>query len=66
MFATKHIRNHVGFAGMIMDFQIKILYQFQPSSLPHIQILLSEYILKTIVIDEDIVAISHQIMPPNF
>jgi hypothetical protein len=60
MLATKSIRNHVGFDGMIMDFKIIILYQFQPSSLPQ-----SEYIFKTLVISEDIAVISHQIMPPN-
>jgi hypothetical protein len=66
MFATKRIRNHVGFAGMIMDFQVIILYQFQLSSLPHIQIQLSEYIFKALVIGDDIAVISHQIMLPNF
>jgi hypothetical protein len=66
MLATKRIRDHVSFAGMIMDFQIVIFYQFQPSFVPHIQIRVSENILETLVIGEDIAAISHQLMTPNF
>jgi hypothetical protein len=49
-----------------MEFQIVIFYQFQPSSLPHIQIRLSENILETLVICVDIAAITYQVMPPKF
>jgi hypothetical protein len=49
-----------------MDFQIIIFYQFHPSRLPHIQVGLSENILETLVIGEDIAVITHQVMPPNF
>jgi hypothetical protein len=66
MFAAKRICNHVSFVGMIMDFQIVILYQFQPPSLPHIQIGLSENIPETLVIYVDVAAITHQVMPPKF
>jgi hypothetical protein len=66
MFAAKRICNHVSFAGMIMDFQIVILYPFQPPSLSHIQIGLSENILETLVIRVDIAAITHQVMSPKF
>jgi hypothetical protein len=66
MLAAKRIRNHVSFAGMIMDFQFIILDQFQPSSLPHIQIRLSEKILETLVVGVDIAVITHQVVPKKF
>jgi hypothetical protein len=42
-----------------MYFQIIILDQFQPSSLPHIKISLSENILETLVVSIDITMSSH-------
>jgi hypothetical protein len=65
MLAAKRICNHISFAGMIMDFQIIILDQFQPSSLPHIQIRLSENILETLVVSADIAVITHQVVPQS-
>jgi hypothetical protein len=58
MLAAKRICNHVRFAGMIMDLQIIILDQFQPSSLPHIQIRLRENIFETLVVGVDIAVIT--------
>jgi hypothetical protein len=66
MLAAKRICNHVSLAGMIMDFQIIILDQFQLSSLPHIQVRLSENIFETPVVGVDIAVITHQVVPQKF
>jgi hypothetical protein len=50
---------------MVMHFQIIVLDEFQPSSLPHIKISLSEDIFETLVISVDITMSSHQVMSPN-
>jgi hypothetical protein len=53
VFATQGIDNHICLARTIMDFQLIILDQFQPSSLPHVQVRLSEKILQAYVISVD-------------
>jgi len=50
---------------MIMDFQIIVLDQFEPSSLPHVNIGLSEDIFETLVIGIDVAMISEKIVAPN-
>ena len=50
---------------MIMDFQIIVLDQFKPSSLPHVNIGLSEDILETLVISINITMIPKKIVAPN-
>jgi hypothetical protein len=55
--ATEGIRNYIGFAGVVVYF--KILNEFQPPTLMHVQISLSKDILKTFVIGVDVATGSH-------
>jgi hypothetical protein len=52
-FAAHGTSNYICLARMITNFQLIILDQFQPSSLPHVQVRLSEKILQTFVISVD-------------
>ena len=49
---------------MIMHFKIIILDQFKPSTLPHVEIRLSENVLESLVISVDIAMITKQIVTP--
>jgi hypothetical protein len=51
---------------MVMHFQVVVLDQFQPSSLSHVEVGLSEDVLEALVIYIDIASSSHQVMSPNF
>jgi hypothetical protein len=53
VFAAQGIGNHICLVRMVMDFQLIILDQFYLSSLPHIQVRLSEKILQAFVISVD-------------
>jgi hypothetical protein len=50
---------------MIVNLQLIVLDQFKPSSLPHIEISLSEDVLEAFVIGIDIAMIPKKIMTPN-
>jgi hypothetical protein len=45
---------HVGLSRVVMDLKVIIFDQFQPSSLTEVEIWLSEDILRTLVIGEDV------------
>jgi hypothetical protein len=47
---TQGIRNQIRLARVIVNLQIIILNEFQSSALPKVEILLSEYVLQTLVI----------------
>jgi hypothetical protein len=64
-FATQGICNHVCLTGVIVNLKIIVLDQLQPSSLPHVQIRLSEKVLQALVISEDMSHIPKKIMPPG-
>jgi hypothetical protein len=64
-FATQGICNHIRLTGMIVNLKIIVLNQLHPSSLPHIQISLSEKVLQALVISEDMSHIPKKIMPPG-
>jgi hypothetical protein len=64
-FATQGIRNHILLTGVIVNLNIIVLDQLQPSSLPHVQISLSEEVLQDLVINEDMSHIPKEIMPPG-
>jgi hypothetical protein len=49
---------------MIMNLQIIILNELQPTALPKVEILLSEYVFQTLVISVDLALGSHNIMSP--
>jgi hypothetical protein len=55
--------NHIRFTGVIVNLKIIVLDQLQPSSLPHVQIKLSEKVLQALVISEDMSHIPKKIMP---
>jgi hypothetical protein len=62
---TPGICNHVCLARVIVNLKIIVLDQLQPSSLPHVQIRLSENVLQALVINEDMSHIPKKIMPPG-
>jgi hypothetical protein len=62
-FVTQSIRNDICLTRMIRNLKIIVLDQFQPFSLPHVQIRLSEKVLQALVISEDMSHISKKIMP---
>jgi hypothetical protein len=57
------VRNHIHLTRMIVNLKIIVLDQLQPSSLPHVQINLSEKVLQTLVVSEDMSHIPKEIMP---
>jgi hypothetical protein len=61
-FTTQGIRNHIRLTGMIVNLKIIVLNQLQPSSLSHVQIRLSEKVLQSLVISEDMSHIPKKIM----
>ena len=61
--SAESICYHIGFPWMIVDFQIVIFYQLQPSSLPEVEVELSEDILEALVICENLTLIPDQVMP---
>jgi hypothetical protein len=64
-FATQGNRNHIHLIGMIVNLKIIVLDQLQPSSLPHVQIKLSEKVLQALMISEDMSHILRNIMLPG-
>jgi hypothetical protein len=52
-FAAQGIRNHIHLTGVIVNLQIIVLDQLQPSSLMYVQISLSEKVLQALVVSED-------------
>jgi hypothetical protein len=64
-FATQGIRNHIRLTGVIMNLEIIILDQFQPSPLTHVYISLSENVLQALVVGEDMNHIPKKIVPSS-
>jgi hypothetical protein len=64
-FVTQGICNHVCLIGVIVNFNIIVPNQLQPSCLSHVQIILSEKVLQAHVISEDMSHIPKKIMPPG-
>jgi hypothetical protein len=64
-FVSQGICNHVCLTRLIVNLKIIVLDQLQPSSLPHVQIRLSEKVLQALVISEDMSHIPKKIMPPG-
>ena len=51
---TQCVSNHIGLAWSILDTWIILLNHFDPSSLPEVEIRLSEDVLETLVVSEDV------------
>jgi hypothetical protein len=62
-FVTQGIRNYTRLTRMIVNLKIIVIDQLQPSSLPHVQIRLSEKVLQALMISEDMSHIPKKIMP---
>ena len=60
--AAQSISHHVGFTWHVLDIEVIILDQFQPSSLPQIEILRGENVFQTLMIDEGVIRLSRQVM----
>jgi hypothetical protein len=54
----------IGLAGMVADSEVIILNQVQPSSLPQVQIYLSEGILVDFVVTVYLTSMTDEIVPP--
>jgi hypothetical protein len=63
-FVAQGIRNHIHLTGVIMNLKIIVLNQLQPPSLMLVQIILSENVLQTLVVGEDMNHIPQKIIPP--
>jgi hypothetical protein len=63
--ATQCVCNHIRLSWVTMHFQLIVLDQFYPSSLPHIQIWLGKDILQTFLVCIDVNHIPEQIMSPR-
>jgi len=64
--AAQSIGDQIGSAGLVVDDEIIILDQFQPPSLPEIQLFLSKDVLETFVISIHITLLAIEVMSPDF
>jgi hypothetical protein len=64
LLSTQGICNQIRLARMIVNIQVIVLDKLQPTALPKVEILLSEYIFQTLVIGVDLALGSHYIMSP--
>jgi hypothetical protein len=64
--STQGICNQIRLAWVVMNLQIIIFNEFQPSALPKVEILLGEYILQALVIGVHLALGFHNIMSPYF
>jgi hypothetical protein len=64
LLSTQGISNKIHLARVIVNLQVIILYELQPLAFPKVEILLSEYILQTLMIRVHLALGSHNIMSP--
>jgi hypothetical protein len=64
LLSAQGIGYDIGLAGMVVDSDVIILNQLQPSSLPQVQIRLGEDILETFVVTVYFTTIIDEIVPP--
>ena len=62
---TQGICNQICLAWVIVNLQIIILNELQPTALPKVEILLSEYVLQTLMIRVYLALSSHNVVSPN-
>jgi hypothetical protein len=62
----KGISHHICLPRVIMNGQIIIFNQFEPPSSPQIQLLLSENVIETFMIDVNVTRLAIEIMPQRF
>ena len=61
---AQSVSNHIGLAWSIFNTRIVLLNHFDPSSLPEVEVGLSEDVLETLVISVDVTVSSHQVVSP--
>ena len=64
LLSTQGICNQIRLARMVMNLQVIILDELQPTVLPKVEILLSEDVFQALVIGVDLALSSHYIMFP--
>src|SRR5688572_11370209 len=62
---TQGICNQICLAWVVMNLQIIILNELQPTTLPKVEILLSEYVLQALMICVYLALSSHDVVSPN-
>ncbi len=63
--ATQHVCNDIFLSWVIVNFQIVVLDQLEPSLLPLVQVRLSENVLQALVVRIDMSHIPKKIMSPG-
>ena len=64
--AAQSIVHHIGLARLVVDGEIIVLDQFEPSPLPEIQLFLSKDVLETFVISIYVTSLTIKMMSPDF
>jgi hypothetical protein len=64
LLSAQGIGYDIGLAGMVIDSNVIILNQLQPSSLPQIQICLSKDVLEAFVVTVYFTSMIDEVMPP--
>jgi hypothetical protein len=64
MLAAQCIGYDIGFIGVVVNGQVVVLDQFEPSSLPQVQLRLCEDVLQTLVVGVNVALVTHQVVPP--
>jgi hypothetical protein len=64
-FPTQGICNQIRLAWVIMNLQIIILNEFQPTALPKVEVFLGKNILQALMVRIDLILGPHYIMSPN-
>ncbi|MFS7953374.1 hypothetical protein Hanom_Chr07g00617811 [Helianthus anomalus] len=65
-FSTKRIGHDIRLTRMVANFAIVIVQEFNPTSLPHVQLFLIKNILETFVVCENHTLRAIKIMSPDF
>src|SRR3954463_8800086 len=63
--SAKSVGNNIRLAGVVVDIDIVILDQLHPSTLPHIQLPLSENVLKALMVCIQLTLVAYQIVAPR-
>src|SRR5688572_33365830 len=62
---TQGICNQIRLAWVIVNLQVIILNELQPTTLPKVEILLSEYVLQALMVRVYLALSSHNVVSPN-
>jgi hypothetical protein len=62
---TQGICKQIRLARMVVDLQVIVLDELQPTTLPKVEIFLGKYILQTLMVGIDLALGPYYIMSPN-